>query len=123
MIKKRRSIRLKGYDYSREGAYFVTICAQNRKCLFGEIVNGKMVLNDAGRMVESVWNEIPKYYPGIDIDVCQIMPDHIHGIVVIVVSGQAPVPALIRGNHEIWGNHRGLPLQCHCQMWFTVSRP
>jgi len=117
MIKKRRSIRLKGYDYSREGAYFVTICGQNRKCLFGEIVNGKMVLNDAGRMVESVWNEIPKYYPGIDIDVCQIMPDHIHGIVVIVGA------ALIRGNHEIRGNHRGLPLQCHCQMWFTVSRP
>ena len=92
MIKKRRSIRLKGYDYSREGAYFVTICAQNRKCLFGEIVNGKMVLNDAGRMVESVWNEIPKYYPGIDIDVCQIMPNHIHGIVVIVGAGPCACP-------------------------------
>jgi len=92
MIKKRRSIRLKGYDYSREGAYFVTICGQNRKCLFGEIVNGKMVLNDAGRMVESVWNEIPKYYPGIDIDVCQIMPNHIYGIVVIVGAGPCACP-------------------------------
>ena len=70
----------------------MTICAQNRKCLFGEIVNGKMVLNDAGRMVESVWNEIPKYYPGIDIDVCQIMPNHIHGIVVIVGAGPCACP-------------------------------
>jgi len=79
----RRSIRLRGYDYSRAGAYFVTICTQNRQRLFGEIVDGKMRLNDAGEMVRVVWNEIPNHYPGIDADEFAIMPNHIHGIVVI----------------------------------------
>lgn len=50
-IHHRHSIRLKGYDYARTGAYFVTICAKNRECFFGEIMNGQMVLNDAGRLV------------------------------------------------------------------------
>ena len=57
----RRSIRLKGYDYSRARAYFVTICTQNRECLFGDIVDGEMMLNDARRMVDAVWNAISKY--------------------------------------------------------------
>jgi putative transposase len=56
-IHRRRSIRLKGYDYSRAGLYFVTICTQNRLCLFGGIEHGKMVLNDAGKMVERQWQE------------------------------------------------------------------
>ena len=90
--KTRHSIRLQGYDYSQSGAYFVTICTQNRACLFGDIAGGKMKLNDAGRMAESVWNEIPKYYAGIDIDACQIMPNHIHGIVVIVGAGPCACP-------------------------------
>ncbi len=84
--RNRRSIRLWGYDYSQAGAYFVTICTQKRACLFGDIIDGNMVLNDAGRMVDIVWNEIPKYYAGIDIDAFQIMPNHIHGIIVIVVG-------------------------------------
>ena len=87
-IHHRRSIRLQGYDYSQAGAYFVTVCTQNRECLFGEIVNGEMLLNDAGIMVQSVWDEIPVHYPGIDVDASIVMPNHIHGIVVIV--GAAP---------------------------------
>ena len=86
--RNRRSIRLQGYDYSQAGAYFVTICTQNRECLFGEIVDGEMRLNDAGKMIQVVWDEIPAYYPGIDIDSFIVMPNHIHGIVVIV--GAAP---------------------------------
>ncbi len=85
--RNRRSIRLGGYDYSHTGAYFVTICTQHRECLFGDIVNGKMILNDAGRMVQTGWDEIPTRYPGIDIDAFQIMPNHIHGIIVV---GAAP---------------------------------
>ena len=84
--RNRRSIRLKGYDYSQAGAYFVTICTQHRECLFGEIVDGEMVLNDAGRMVQTGWDGIPSHYPGIDIDAFQIMPNHIHGIVFIAVG-------------------------------------
>ena len=80
----RRSIRLKGYDYSQAGAYFITICTQNRECMFGEIADGKMVLNPAGEMIQTVWDEIPFHYAGIDIDEFMAMPNHIHGIVVIV---------------------------------------
>ena len=83
-IHNRRSIRLKGYDYSQAGAYFVTMCTQNRKYMFGNVVDGEMVLNDAGRMVQTVWDEIPKYYYGIEIDEFVIMPDHVHGIIVLV---------------------------------------
>lgn len=63
----RRSIRLKGYDYSQAGAYFVTICTQNKECLFGEIVDGNMVLNDAGRIVTSEWRNTPILRPYIEM--------------------------------------------------------
>lgn len=92
-IHHRRSVRLRGYDYSQAGAYFVTICTQNRECLFGDIVDREMRLNDAGEMVQMVWDEIPANYPGVNIDQIVIMPNHIHGIVVTV--GAAPVAALI----------------------------
>ncbi len=79
----RRSIRLKGYDYSQAGAYFVTICTQNRECLFGDIVDGEMMLNDAGQMVEQCWYDIPLHFPHAGLDEFVVMPNHIHGIVVI----------------------------------------
>lgn len=79
----RRSIRLRGYDYTRDGAYFVTICTENRRRLFGTVVNGRMALNDDGRMIQTVWNELPAHYPGVDIDAFVVMPDHIHGIVCL----------------------------------------
>ncbi len=84
----RRSIRLKGYDYSQAGAYFITIVTKDRACLFGNVVDGKMRLNDAGRMIQSVWCEIPAFYSGVDVDEFVVMPNHIHGIVVLV--GAAP---------------------------------
>ncbi len=79
----RRSIRLKGYDYSQPGAYFVTICTQNRECLFGEIRDGEMFLNDAGMMIEKWWLELNKKYPTVETDEYVVMPNHFHGIVVI----------------------------------------
>jgi putative transposase len=84
----RRSIRLKGYNYTQPGAYFVTICTKNRASLFGEAVDGKMLLNDAGRMVQTVWDEMPVHYVGVAIDTFVVMPNHIHGIIVLV--GAAP---------------------------------
>ncbi|RLC10452.1 MAG: hypothetical protein DRI24_20295 [Deltaproteobacteria bacterium] len=77
---KRRSIRLPGYDYSRSGAYYVSICTKNRKCLFGDIVSQEMVLNDAGRMVTTVWNELPQRFSNIELIEYVIMPNHIHAI-------------------------------------------
>ena len=91
-VHHRRSIRLKGYDYSRPGAYFVTICTQGRLCLFGDVVDGNVILNESGRMVQTVWDEIPHHYPYVDVDAFVIMPNHIHGIVIIVGAGPCACP-------------------------------
>ncbi|GAB4343335.1 MAG: hypothetical protein Kow0099_21640 [Candidatus Abyssubacteria bacterium] len=88
----RRSVRLQGYDYSRAGAYFVTICAQNRECVFGKIVGRRMRLNDAGRIVQAAWNDLPNHYAGVELDAFVAMPNHVHGIVVIVGAGLKPAP-------------------------------
>ena len=80
---QRKSPRLQGYDYSQSGAYFVTICTAGRAHLFGEIVDGEMVLNDYGRTAETCWAEIPDHHPTADIDLYVIMPNHVHGIIVI----------------------------------------
>src|SRR5215210_6640299 len=79
----RRSIRLTGYDYSQAGAYFVTACAQDRACLFGEIVDGQMRLNEAGRMVLAEWNTLPDRFPAVELDEFVVMPNHVHGIITI----------------------------------------
>ncbi len=86
----RQSIRLKNYDYSQSGAYFVTICTQNRLCHFGCIENGIPELNDAGKIIQKIWIELPEYYPGVDIDIFVIMPNHIHGIIVLGGVGAGP---------------------------------
>jgi REP element-mobilizing transposase RayT len=82
-IHHRRSIRLKSFDYSLDGAYFVTLCAQERKCLFGEMSDGLMLLNEAGRMVEHWWRELPEQFQHISLDEYMVMPNHFHGIIVI----------------------------------------
>jgi REP element-mobilizing transposase RayT len=81
---RRRSIRLREYDYSRRGAYFVTICTQNRECLFGNIQHNEMVLNQAGEMAYKTCNNLSIKCPGIEIDEFIIMPNHVHGIIIIV---------------------------------------
>jgi putative transposase len=83
-VRHRRSIRLKWYDYASPGAYFVTLCTQGHRCLFGEVVDGLVDLNDAGWMVERWWNELPRKFSSIQIDTFVVMPNHFHGIIVIV---------------------------------------
>ena len=82
-IHHRRSIRLKGYDYSQAGLYFVTVCAQNMKCIFGDVVDEKMVLNEAGQMVECEWLALKERF-GIVLHEYVVMPNHFHGILEIV---------------------------------------
>ena len=77
------SIRLPGHDYSQEGAYFITICTQNRQCLFGEIVDGEIMLNEFGELVKTEWQKTGIIRPNIVIDAFVIMPNHIHGILII----------------------------------------
>ena len=79
----RRSIRLKGYDYSAAGAYFITICAFQRQCLFGQVVNGEIQLNEFGQMVAEEWLHSKEIRQEIDFDAWVIMPNHLHGIVLI----------------------------------------
>ena len=80
---RRRSIRLEEYDYSQAGAYFVTLCTLNRECLFGNITEGKMILNAAGRIVSDSWVWLARQYDYVLLDESIIMPNHLHGIIVI----------------------------------------
>ena len=94
----RRSIRLKGYDYSRPGFYYVTICTQDRVERFGTVSDAKMVLNDAGKLVDAEWNRIPERYDHVVMDEYKIMPNHLHGILEIVRRGGVTPPSLNTGN-------------------------
>jgi putative transposase len=77
----RRSIRLKGFDYSQSSIYYITICVQDRQCLFGTIETDRMLLNDPGNMVLEQWLELSLRFPSIILDKFVIMPDHFHGII------------------------------------------
>lgn len=79
----RRSIRLRGYDYTRAGAYYVTVCTQDRLPLFGDVVNDVMVPNGMGQIVQRCWDAIPEHMPMVVCDAFVVMPNHVHGIIVI----------------------------------------
>jgi putative transposase len=81
--RRRRSIRLQNYDYSKAGTYYITVCTRNRELLFGDVVRGQMQINEVGRIVETVWLSLPQFYAGIELDGFIIMPNHVHGIVII----------------------------------------
>jgi len=87
----RRSIRLKGHDYAGAGTYFVTICAQDREPLFGEIVEAEVCLSDLGRIVEEEWLRTPSLRPRIVLGEYVVMPNHMHGI-IMVVEGRDTAP-------------------------------
>ena len=121
----RRSIRLQDYDYRLPGAYFVTVCAQERACLFGVVGDGEMQLNDAGRMIEQWWFELNRKFLMVETDEFVIMPNHFHGIVVIT---DVPVGADLRvgpvregGDPAHQGAHAGAPLQMVIQWFKTMT--
>lgn len=90
----RRTIRLKGYDYATAGAYFVTICTQDRACVFGDVADGEMRLNAAGEMVRDELARTPMVRPEMQVDACVVMPNHVHVVVRIVGAyGNTPVQA------------------------------
>lgn len=111
MNKNRHSIRLKNYDYSQSGLYYVTICTENRSCIFGDIVGATrgspayMKLNEIGKIVENIWKSLPDHHP-VELDTFQIMPNHIHFIIQIidtggsrqnVLGGSRPAPTITLG--------------------------
>jgi len=118
----RRSIRLKGYDYSQPGAYFIAICTQDRACLFGEVVDGEMRLNDAGQMVQDVWDELPAFYPGVQTDAFIVMPNHIHGIIILVGAGSRACPDEIGQPQGVAPTRLSLPDVVHRFKTMTTKR-
>jgi len=82
-IPQRRSIRLKGYDYSQAGAYFITVCTQNHERLLGKISDAEMLISAWGNIVQECLYDLPNHYPCVGLDIFVVMPNHIHGIVVL----------------------------------------
>ena len=113
--KRRRSIRLKGYDYSQSGGYFVTICTRNRECLFGELLDGQMVLNEYGEIAREEWLRSERIRREIKLDEFVVMPNHIHGIIIFVnvgATGGSPTQAGATGEPPIQARAtRRSPLQ------------
>jgi REP element-mobilizing transposase RayT len=114
----RRSMRLQRWDYSREGAYFITVCTQNREYLFGEICQNSMQLNAPGTMVVEVWDRLPDRFDFMQLDVRVLMPNHLHAIVVIrrgesSIRPSATLPQNIinfdQHNHLDRGEHKVRP--------------
>ncbi len=89
----RQSIRLPGYDYAQSGMYFVTACTEGRECLFGKVVQGKMIVNQIGQIVEGEWLRTPDIRPFVVLDEFIVMPNHLHGIIVFTDPGARPARA------------------------------
>ena len=87
--QRRRSIRLTGHDDASPAAYFVTVCTQGRACLFGEVMHGAMIWNEAGGIVADAWNALPTDFRHVAPDAFVVMPNHVHG----VIHRQPPGPA------------------------------
>jgi putative transposase len=82
----RQSTRLQGYDYSTSGAYFITICTHDREYVFGDVVNETMDLNTFGDIARSHWQQLSQHHPNIIIDESIVMPNHLHGIIILELS-------------------------------------
>ena len=96
---RRRATHLRRYDYGQTGGYFVTICVQHQECLFGEIVDGQMQLNDIGKIVVECWSRIPQHFFSAELDVYVVMPNHIHGVILLgTVGARFPRPPIVDSN-------------------------
>ena len=97
-VHHRRSVRLSGYDYSSRGAYFITVCAEGRRCWFGEVREEEVRLSSVGNIVQRVWLELPRKYPELELDAFVLMPNHLHAIIGVcpefVGAGSPRPPSL-----------------------------
>lgn len=118
--RRRNSLRLKGYDYSQPGFYFVTICCQDRMPCFGYIIHGKMHLSDAGKMIEKWYYELENKFPHIKCHAMVVMPDHFHCMIEITPQGQTSVSAPVSPT-ATRGEHRGSPLWATIQWFKTMT--
>jgi len=94
----RRSNRLSGYDYSSPGAYFITICVDQRRCVLGRVIGSEMHNSRLGDEINHSWMRVPVRFPTAELDVFQVMPNHFHGIVVLTeakADGASPIPTMM----------------------------
>ena len=104
----RRSIRLKGYDYTQAGAYFITICAYGREPLFGDVVGEAVVLSAYGRIVEQCWRSLARPASRLAVDTFVVMPDHLHGILILqALADRAASPDTIPATDRLCGTRAG----------------
>jgi REP element-mobilizing transposase RayT len=94
-MRRRKAARLTGFDYSTPGAYFVTICAHGGRTIFAETRSGKLELNTSGRAVESCWVEIPVHFDSVELDAFVVMPNHVHGVVVLTAASGPALPTIV----------------------------
>ena len=119
-IHHRRTIRLRDYDYSQSGAYFLTICIQDRECLFGNVVNGEMQLHEAGKAIQKWWDETAIKFKNIELDESVVMPNHFHGVIFIVGADLRVCPD-INNDDKNKGEHTGSPLHKIVQWFKTMT--
>ncbi len=129
-IHHRKSIRLKGYDYAQPGAYFITICTHQKECMFGNVVSGEMVLNEFGKIAMNHWRLLGDRFPNTFIDEYVIMPNHMHGIIIInepeysyptVGAGFTPVQNGVGPNQQ--GQPQGLRPTDNDDRKFQIEQP
>ena len=105
-LHNRHSIRLRGYDYASAGMYFVTICCQNQEHLFGKIIDGKMILNECGKIAMQCWQKIPRHFPNAILHEHVIMPNHIHCVIELTNAVGAKNLSPIRNERPQHRNER-----------------
>ena len=115
---RRRSIRMKSYDYSAGGPYYVTICTKHRECLFGNILKENMKLSRLGRIARKNLLNIPKHFENIELDTYVVMPNHIH--VIIMIHGEDPYPESI---HRKDNQHRGVMYKATTKKYYSQISP
>ena len=120
-IHHRKSIRLPEYDYSAEGFYFITICTQEKRCVFGKIVDKEMKLNEAGEMIKRWYNKIPEKFHDIQYLEYIITPNHFHCILRNVGADPCVCPNASTNPNDILGEHMGSPLQRIIQWFKTMT--
>jgi REP element-mobilizing transposase RayT len=108
-LSRRRSIRLKGYDYATPGAYFVTICTYRRELLLGHVEDGVVRLNGSGCLVQAAWEDLPNHYSNILLDAFVVMPNHIHGVLVLKDEGASSDRRRVGAGFKPASTRRALP--------------
>ncbi len=107
--RRRKSLRIPGYDYATPGSYFVTLCASDRRPRFSNVSEGDLALTAAGEMLETVWHELPLRFPDVSINSIIVMPDHVHGIILITghddMAAQTPVGKIIQAFKSLSTHH------------------